>query len=207
MSSNFIQWNPAAGNQESDASYAGDSQRAGGASNPSLFDATLANKLFFQLSTFLTAFAQSLVNKGYSPVDGSDDPPNAVLNLAAVLANILTNADIPDLAAAFATFSFSGTAGYIKFPLFGGFTIQWIKGPSNLATGEINFTVNWPIAFANACLSAQATMLVPTLVGNAADAFYQVISYSTTSANLFLQQVPGGTRNVPTNALLIGIGF
>ena len=85
---NAQQWNPTAANQETDAAYTADAQRAGGASNPSEFNALLANKLFYQLSTYVTALGTMLANKGIS---------NADTNLAALVAamsNILTTADI-----------------------------------------------------------------------------------------------------------------
>ena len=85
---NFLQWNPTAANQESDSAYLADSQRAGGASDPSIFDAALANKLFYQLSTGMTALMQMMAYKGFPVSDAS------LGTLAAQLANILTTADL-----------------------------------------------------------------------------------------------------------------
>jgi hypothetical protein len=96
----FLQWNPNATNQESDAAYAADGQRSGGASNPSVFSSLTANKAFYQWSTMVQALAWMLVQKGYSPVDGtspltaSGTPSTAVTNLANVLSNIFTKADL-----------------------------------------------------------------------------------------------------------------
>lgn len=87
-STNIIQWNPAQANQESDSSYSADSTRSGGAVNQ-IFQPQLANKLFYQLSTVLTAFAQAMVGKGYDFNDAN------LSVLEAVLANIITNADLP----------------------------------------------------------------------------------------------------------------
>ena len=96
---NFSQWNPGAANQENDSTYQGDSQRTGGAvSGP--FDSVLANKLFYQLTTWMRAMALMMVGKGYSPQDGTtpyaaDTSSNAaVTELQSVLNNILTKADI-----------------------------------------------------------------------------------------------------------------
>jgi len=86
--SNFIQWNPTAANQETDAAYLADSQRAGGASDPSIFDAALANKLFYQLSTGMSALMDMMAYKGFSVSDAS------LATLQAQLANILTTADL-----------------------------------------------------------------------------------------------------------------
>ncbi len=85
---NLIQWNPTAANQETDAEYLADSQRAGGATNPSLFDATLANKLFYQMSTYLTGLFTAFGNKGFATSDAS------LAALTAQCANFLTTADV-----------------------------------------------------------------------------------------------------------------
>lgn len=85
---NLQQWNPTAANQETDAQYAADSQRSSGASNPSQFDAKLANKLFYQLSTFLFALFTSFANKGFTTSDSSASSLTAQCN------NFLTTADV-----------------------------------------------------------------------------------------------------------------
>lgn len=85
---NLLQWNPTAANQETDAEYAADSQRSGGATDPSLFDATLANKMFYQLSTYLTALFTAFANKGFGTSDAS------LLALVSQCANFLTTADV-----------------------------------------------------------------------------------------------------------------
>jgi hypothetical protein len=81
-------WNPTQANQENDAAYLADSQRAGGAVNPALFDATLANKLFNQLSTYVFALFTAFANKGFTTSDSN------VATLTAQCANFLTSADI-----------------------------------------------------------------------------------------------------------------
>jgi hypothetical protein len=96
MSNNILQWNPSATNQESDSAYTSDAQRTGGAANPSIFTSATANKLFYQLSTFLKAFGDSLSAKGYTISDAS------VTTLAGVLANVVTEVD---LAAALALYA------------------------------------------------------------------------------------------------------
>ena len=87
-STNMLQWNPTAANQENDAAYAADSQRAGGATNPSLFDATLANKLFYQCTTYLEALFTAFANKGFSTSDAN------LATLTTQCANFLTSADV-----------------------------------------------------------------------------------------------------------------
>ena len=87
-STNMQQWNPTATNQESDAAYTADSQRAGGATNPSIFASILANKAFFQFSTYLTALFTAFANKGFATSDAS------LATLTAQCANFLTTADV-----------------------------------------------------------------------------------------------------------------
>ena len=91
---NFIQFNPNALNQENDSAYAADSLRAGGAPANAIYPSPLANKSFFQWSTFIAAFAQMMAVKGYSPNDGSASPGSALANLEAVFANVMTLADM-----------------------------------------------------------------------------------------------------------------
>lgn len=91
---NFLQINPSVNNQESDAAYAADSIRVNGAATNALLPSPLFNKAMYQQSTFIASLAQALVSKGYSPVDGATSPGTAVANLAGVLANIMTQADM-----------------------------------------------------------------------------------------------------------------
>lgn len=87
-STNLLQWNPTAANQETDSAYLSDSQRAGGATNPAIFSALLANKMFYQVTTYLTALFTALANKGFATSDAS------LSTLTAQCANFLTTADI-----------------------------------------------------------------------------------------------------------------
>lgn len=87
-STNAQQWNPTSANQETDAQYTSDAQRIGGASNPSEFNATLANKLFYQLTTYVAALGTMLANKGISNADTS------LSALVTAMSNIVTTADI-----------------------------------------------------------------------------------------------------------------
>lgn len=87
-STNFKQWNPAQVNQESDTQYASDSQRVGGAPDGTPFPAKTANKLFYQVSTGVTALMQMMANKGFVLNDTN------IGTLASVLSVIQTSADI-----------------------------------------------------------------------------------------------------------------
>lgn len=86
-SSNFLQHNPTAANQEDDATYAGDSTRTGGIGVDQIMPSPWMNKIWYQSSTFIAAFAGALANKGYNLSDAN------LPTLEAVLANVLTNAD------------------------------------------------------------------------------------------------------------------
>lgn len=85
---NLLQWNPTASNQENDAAYLADSQRAGGATDPSIFQSVLSNKAFFQWSTYLTALFTAFANKGFTTSDSN------LSTLTAQCANFLTSADL-----------------------------------------------------------------------------------------------------------------
>ncbi len=87
-STNFQQWNPGQANQETDAQYAADSQRTGGAPNGTPFPSETANKLYYQVSTGITALMQMMAAKGFT-VDDSN-----IGTLASVLAAIQTTADL-----------------------------------------------------------------------------------------------------------------
>lgn len=100
---NFLQWNPGQSNQESDAQYLIDTQRTGGAQVKDQFASPLANKLFYQNSTFIAAMCQMLAGKGYSTSDAD------LGALASVLANLLTNADLRN---GFVTLPYSATPAY-----------------------------------------------------------------------------------------------
>ena len=83
---NFLQWNPSLINQQTDGAYASDAQRTGGAIT-GIFPSDLANKLYYQTSTLVTALATVMVNKGYEMQDVS------LANLITSLSNILTKAE------------------------------------------------------------------------------------------------------------------
>lgn len=154
MSTDFSQWNPAAANQETDATYQTDSQRTGGAPTGSIFPSLTGNKLLYQVSTAIRALMLAMVNKGYSPVDGTtpyqaDTSSNAAVSaLATVLANIVTLADL----VLFVNVVSQG--GTVQFgPALGGMTLQWGKvgafapsTPSSI-TFHATFATNIPSVF------------------------------------------------------------
>lgn len=129
---NFLQFNPNQANQETDSTYAADSTRTGGAGTGSVFASALANKGFYQWSTFIAAFCQMLVNKGISTSDAN------FTQLVAALANVLTTADqkpalLPLTFSPALTFDFSKANGY-EVVLGGNVTSSVVE---NVAPGQI----------------------------------------------------------------------
>jgi len=85
----FLQWNPSEANQDPDAVYQTDPLRVNGIATNATFPSPTANKLFYQLSTFVTALAQVMVAKGYTIDDAS------LSALETNLAGIVTGKDNP----------------------------------------------------------------------------------------------------------------
>ncbi|HEY3987931.1 MAG TPA: hypothetical protein VGM02_01450 [Acidobacteriaceae bacterium] len=84
---NFQVWNPNQVNQDSDSAYTSDSLRTGGAVDGDVFEAVLANKLFYQVSTMVAALGTMLADKGFTNSDSNFN------QLVSVLSNIVTTAD------------------------------------------------------------------------------------------------------------------
>lgn len=84
---NFLQFDPFLNNADSDSAYLADSLRSGGITTGAILPSTLLNKAWYQWSTFVAAFCQMMVNKGYSPLDSN------FANLVSVLTNVKTTAD------------------------------------------------------------------------------------------------------------------
>src|ERR1035437_3898868 len=153
---NFVQFNPSATNQETDAQYLADSQRAGGYGVDNIVPSPLLNKATYQPTTFCAAFGQMMANKGYSTSDAS------VSALAAVLANILTEADTePNLISVSYSptpvFNAADSNGF-QMTLAGNITSSTISG---VTTGQLiafyfaqdsvgGRTVSWPSSFVGA---------------------------------------------------------
>jgi hypothetical protein len=80
-SSNFVQWNPTTspntGNQQNDSAFA--TTAANGAAVNAIFPSNVANKLFYQLSTFVSALAGALAAQGLNLSDASISTLQSVL--------------------------------------------------------------------------------------------------------------------------------
>jgi hypothetical protein len=154
----FLQWNPNETNQETDAQYLADSQRASGAVNDTPLPAPLGNKAFYQWSTFCAAFGQMMANKpGAYVLDDSSESA-----LAAVLANILTESDTePNIISVMYSptpvFNAADSNGF-QMTLAGNVTSSTISG---VTAGQLiafyfaqdsvgGRTVSWPSSFVGA---------------------------------------------------------
>ena len=87
MSHNFLQFDPTKNNMMSDAGYNASNYRKNGA-QAGVAPAPVHNKLFYQSSTFITAFAQMMLAKGYTLSDAD------MTALTTVLSNLMTTADM-----------------------------------------------------------------------------------------------------------------
>lgn len=74
MSTNFLQFNPAANNQETDGQYNGDALRVEGipfSTSGTIWPSPSANKVLFQLSTMVAALGQFIANQGQNALDSN----------------------------------------------------------------------------------------------------------------------------------------
>jgi hypothetical protein len=136
-STNFLQFNPGAVNQETDSQYTADSSRSGGAVT-GIFASALLNKVFYQSSTFIAALANTLANKGYSTSDAS------LATLESVLSNIVTFAD---LKANLSTVAFSTTPNFNATATNGfDFTLAANVTSSTLTGHQVGQTLTFVVA-------------------------------------------------------------
>jgi len=88
-STNFLAFNSSQANQETDAQYLIDATRTGGAGVDAIWPSPSANKTLYQAAGGVYALMQMMANKGFTTNDTN------LATLTAVLANILTTADVP----------------------------------------------------------------------------------------------------------------
>lgn len=90
MPTNFLQFDPNMNNMESDSAYYSDLLRQHGSSPGDILPSIMDNKFMYQVSTMCYALATMMSNKGYAV---NDAPASS---LVTVLANLVTNADMPN---------------------------------------------------------------------------------------------------------------
>lgn len=224
---NFLPFNPSAANQETDAAYLADSTRVGGAAVGQPLPSPTGNKMFYQFSIMIAALAQALEAKGYTVNDTN------LINLQAVLANLLTQNDllpyapkanpqltggnelttpayndnttkIANMAAVNAQPVGLAASGFIKFG--NGLVLQWLIGPTDISTGEPQHTVNFPTPFPNQCFVCLVSMDMANITISA-DFWYQTIGWNTLSVTYMRQVSTGGTTGgTTTRAIIFAIG-
>lgn len=138
---NFQQWNPAENNQETDAEYTSDAQRADGSPIGVEFPSATANKLHFQISTMVAAIAAFMVAQGQNALDSNLS--NLTVDFTAAITALVTN-----LLAPIGSFvdNQSGSVQIPGTPII----VKWGISAA-LATGGNNaaVTVNFPTPFPN----------------------------------------------------------
>jgi hypothetical protein len=168
---NFQQWNPTQANQETDAQYSADTQRSGGAI-AGVFPSPLANKLFYQPTTFVTAFAQMLAFAGATVSDASITALITTLQSYVALlqspafvgvptapsptdldrtTKLATMANFNQVDAIAVTSGSNSNGHWFKFPaVLGGIIVQ--MGSVSLAPNNVPLTSSFPTAFSVGCL-------------------------------------------------------
>jgi hypothetical protein len=199
----FYEWNPTNANQETDAAYAADSLRSGGAvSGP--WPPQSANKALKQAAIMVTALAQAMQSKGYTCVDGSTpftanaSLSTAALTLATVLENLVTEADLIN------TISLTGTSGYVQFgAAVNRLVVQWGRGgaASPLSPTSVTFPINFPTT----CV---AVVLTPVQAGGTISAdsitYPPTVTVLTTSGFTWEYNGSGSGLSLSNNWIAIG---
>lgn len=101
----------------------------------------------------------------------------------------------------------TGMPGYIKLPtVLGGFIIQWVQGGSQSSgAGGSSYTLNFPLAFPNACFGAIAGL---TLVsGGGVNYAYNVVGSPTKTQVTIASQnftTPSGSSQILGTVFAVG---
>lgn len=156
MATNFLQHNPTEANQDNDAQYLVDNTRTQGLGVDEIVPSIWMNKILYQISTFVAAFAQMMSNKGYNCSDAD------INVLEGVLANVITNADTKP---GFITVPYSSTpvfnaalASGFRFTMSGGVTSSTLTNISfgQILTFIIQDTLNLPFPWPSNVLGGYA---------------------------------------------------
>ena len=210
---NFLQWNPNAINQETDAEYAADAQRSGGVIVDDLAPSLTMNKFYYQVSTFVAAFCQMMAqSKGLTNSDAD------LATLSSVLSNIVFSgeqlANIVSVAYSPTPVFNAGTSSGFQMTLTGNITSSTIEG---VAPGQLlafcflqnaagGYTVSWPARFSGALQpdptpNAFSIILFRADLSGALHAVSPMISNNYTSLNALTL-----AAGAPIGAVLTGNG-
>jgi len=146
---NFLQWNPAENNMLTDVQYLGDSMRLNGAT-AQIYPSNVHNKFAYQTTTFITAMAQMLANRGYTVSDSSLPALISVFDElvdksgATMTGNLILNGD-PTLALQATTKQYVDTFS------------RGVKRSTAYLIGDIAYSVNLPTWARLQCVVAGTT--------------------------------------------------
>jgi len=146
---NFLQWNPAENNMLTDVQYLGDSMRLNGAT-AQIYPSNVHNKFAYQTTTFITAMAQMLANRGYTVSDSSLSALISVFDElvdksgATMTGNLILNGD-PTLALQATTKQYVDTLSCE------------VKRSTAYSIGDIAYSVNLPTWARLQCVVAGTT--------------------------------------------------
>ncbi len=140
-STNFVQVNPGAANQQNDATYDSDVRTTGGVGVNAILPSPWLNKVWFQSSTFIAALAAVIAGSGPGYTITDTNIATLETELTAFFASIAPGS----LSLA--------NPGYITLP--GGLLVQW--GNSGSVANDTPTAIVFPKTFPNACFGAIAT--------------------------------------------------
>ncbi len=179
---------------------------AGQIATKALTPASIANVL---LGLAAKALKTITISGGGLATGGGDLSANRTITVTAASAAEAaagTRADVALTPAALAGIPKSFAAsGYFKFA--GGFILQWVRGGNDAAGTETTSSLTYPIAFPNACLSAQVTTAI-TSSSITADVNYQLVGDAGIgSATVQRQKSASGSDSVTTFPILWILGY
>lgn len=193
-STNFQIWNPSQNNMETDLQYTNDTMRLNGAVS-GIYPSDLHNKMMFQVTTFLKAFTDSLVNQGYTLNDSNYvNLVNAYSTLVNTQGSKMTGAlefaDPETITSVSGVLSLTNTSN--TFIVNGSETITTITSSSQLSQGWYLITWNTTRTLTNSStLKLLNNSNRTTAIGDTG--IYQIVSNGAatpiyTVTELFYQQ-------------------
>lgn len=215
MSTNFLQFDTNKQNLMADEVYDLSLQRANGVPLANIADPLLHNKMYYQWSTFVAAYAKVFSDLGETVSDDDLAALNTVLaktltTYGGTLQNgqtiVLGRQPVGSMDAATKQYVDTSlpTSAYIVTQTFGqnsyriwsnGFIEQWRRGPGTHGD-EVRITVSFPMAFPNAVTNIQVADYCPD-AGHTSNQWWQIYAYSLSSVSMICQSANywGGTHN------------